>query len=74
MFGQYVLLPRIFDLLDEHIRLNMREHGLFQLTPCLDRLRQEEGFGAVVVKGERFDIGSPESYLQTQVTLSKGRD
>lgn len=70
VFGEYVLAPEIFNYLEEHIRLNMREHGLFQLTSCLDRLRQENGFAGVVIEGERFDIGSPESYRRTIQDLS----
>ena len=44
IFGQYILTPRIFELLGDNIRRNMREKGEFQLTSCMDRLRQEEGF------------------------------
>jgi UTP-glucose-1-phosphate uridylyltransferase/mevalonate kinase len=65
VFGQYVLSPKVFDYLEEHIRLNLRERGEFQLTSCLDRLRQEDGFTACMVKGRRFDIGTPEAYRQT---------
>jgi len=67
VFGQYVLSPKIFDYLEEHISLNMREKGEFQLTSCLDRLRQEDGFDGYVVNGRRFDIGSPDAYRQTLV-------
>ncbi len=65
VFGQYVLSPKVFDFLEEHIRLNMRERGEFQLTSCLDRLRQEEGFRGLVVQGRRFDIGTPDAYRQS---------
>ena len=44
IFGQYVIKPRLFDYLEEHIRNNVRERGEFQLTSALDRLRQEDGF------------------------------
>ena len=64
VFGQYVLKPVIFDYLEENIRHNVRERGEFQLTSCLDRLRQEDGFTGCVIKGRRFDIGLPESYRQ----------
>ena len=67
VFGMYVLDPKIFDYLEENIRHNHREGGEFQLTSCLDRLRQEEGFTGYVVKGKRFDIGLPESYRQTMI-------
>ncbi len=67
IFGQYILTPRIFDLLADNIQRNMREGGSFQLTPSLDKLRQEEGFVGCRVKGRRFDIGQPEAYRQTIV-------
>ncbi|MGE5358774.1 MAG: sugar phosphate nucleotidyltransferase, partial [Bacteroidales bacterium] len=50
VFGQYILEPAVFDYLDEHIRLNMRERGEFQLTSCLDRLRREAGFAGYMVR------------------------
>jgi UTP-glucose-1-phosphate uridylyltransferase/mevalonate kinase len=67
VFGQYVLKPQVFDYLDEHIRLNMRERGEFQLTSCLDRLRREDGFMGLLVRGNRFDIGMPLDYRQTLI-------
>jgi UTP-glucose-1-phosphate uridylyltransferase/mevalonate kinase len=67
VFGQYVLSPRIFEYLEENIRHNLRERGEFQLTSCLDRLRQEEGFSGIVVKGKRFDIGTPDAYRQSLI-------
>lgn len=67
IFGQYVLRPAIFEYLEEHIRHNVRERGEFQLTSCLDRLRQEDGFSGYVVRGRRFDIGLPEAYRQTVI-------
>jgi UTP-glucose-1-phosphate uridylyltransferase/mevalonate kinase len=69
VFGQYVLKPQVFDYLEEHIRLNIRERGEFQLTSCLERLRQEDGFIGYVVKGRRYDIGTPEAYRQTMATF-----
>lgn len=65
IFGQYILTPRIFQLLEENISGNMREGGEFQLTSCLDTLRKEEGFVGCRVQGRRFDIGQPEAYRQT---------
>jgi len=65
IFGLYILKPKIFDFLEEHIRLNIREHGEFQLTSCLDRLRQEDEFIGYLVQGQRFDIGTPEAFRQT---------
>ncbi|TFG88235.1 MAG: GHMP kinase [Gemmatimonadales bacterium] len=67
LFGMYVLKPRIFELLEENIRGNIRQSGEFQLTSCLDELRQEDGFVGFVVQGRRFDIGNPEAYRQTMI-------
>ena len=36
-----------------------------ELRLSLDRLRQEDGFVGHVVEGRRFDIGSPEAYLES---------
>jgi len=71
VFGQYVLTPKVFDFLDEHIRLNLRERGEFQLTSCLDRVRKEEGFVACRVKGQRHDIGNPQAYIETLTAFAK---
>jgi UTP-glucose-1-phosphate uridylyltransferase/mevalonate kinase len=65
VFGQYVIKPELFDLLDTNIKNNVRERGEFQLTSALDRLRQIDGFNGLVVDGRRFDIGIPEHYLET---------
>ena len=65
LFGQYIVKPKLFDFLKEHIENNVREHGEFQLTSTLDRLRQEDGFMGLVMDGKRFDIGRPEEYLET---------
>jgi UTP-glucose-1-phosphate uridylyltransferase/mevalonate kinase len=65
LFGQYIIKPRLFDFLKEHIENNVREQGEFQLTSTLDRLRQEEGFLGLVIDGRCFDIGRPDGYLET---------
>ncbi|MCC5620203.1 UTP--glucose-1-phosphate uridylyltransferase [Nostoc sp. CHAB 5715] len=67
IFGLYLLTPKIFDFLAEHINQNFRERGEFQLTSCLDRLRQEEGMTGYVVKGKCFDTGLPDAYRQTMI-------
>ena len=67
IFGQYILTPDVFEYLEEHITNNVRERGEFQLTSCLDRVRQEHGFTGYIVKGGRFDLGIPEAYRQTVI-------
>ena len=64
LFGMYVLVPKIFDYLEENITHSLRERGEFQLTSCLDKLRKEDNFSGYVVKGRCFDIGVPEAYRQ----------
>jgi len=71
VFGQYLLDPKIFDYLEEHIRLNIRERGEYQLTSCLERLRREEGFVGYVVRGRRFDLGTPSAYRQSLIDFVK---
>jgi len=65
LFGMYVLKPKIFRYLAENIKADNRDKGEFQLTSCLDQLRQEDGFDGFIVDGERFDMGLPEDYRDT---------
>ncbi|MFK0734133.1 MAG: sugar phosphate nucleotidyltransferase [Gloeotrichia echinulata GP01] len=67
VFGLYLLTPKIFEFLEEHINQNFRERGEFQLTSCLDRLRQAEGMIGYVVQGKCFDTGLPDAYRQTMI-------
>lgn len=69
VFGQYIIKPKLFDYLEEHIHNNVRERGEFQLTSALDRLRQEDGFLGLMMEGKRYDIGLPVSYLETLQTF-----
>jgi len=71
VFGQYVIKPELFDLLDSNIKNNVRERGEFQLTGALDRLRQIDGFNGLVIDGQRFDIGIPDYYLKTLQAFSQ---
>lgn len=71
VFGMYVLVPEIFDYLDENITHSLRERGEFQLTSCLDKLRKEDNFSGYIVKGRRFDIGVPEAYRQAMIDYRK---
>ena len=65
IFGQYVLKPRVFDLLEANIKADVRQRGEFELTSVLDELRREDGFAGYIVQGRRFDIGLPDAYLET---------
>ena len=71
VFGQYILKPDIFDILETNITNNLREGGEFQLTGALDRLRQTDGFMGLIIEGQRFDIGIPDYYLETLINFRK---
>jgi UTP-glucose-1-phosphate uridylyltransferase len=71
VFGQYIIKPELFDLLENNIKNNLRERGEFQLTGALDRLRQIDGFNGLVIDGQRFDIGIPDYYLKTLQAFSQ---
>jgi len=62
LIGQYILTSKIFDVLEESIESDSREQGKVELTPCLDKMRREDGFKGYVVKGRSYDIGVPEIY------------
>jgi UTP-glucose-1-phosphate uridylyltransferase len=65
LFGQYILKPRVFDLLRELMESGSREKGEFQLTSALDLLRREESFYGYLMKGSSYDMGTPYNYRQT---------
>lgn len=67
IFGLYALTPTIFDCLEDDINNNVRMKGEFQLTTCLDVLRQREKMTGYVVEGKFFDIGVPDAYLQSLI-------
>ncbi|MEC4803589.1 MAG: sugar phosphate nucleotidyltransferase [Jaaginema sp. PMC 1079.18] len=67
VFGLYVLTPAIFDCLEQNIRQNQRENNEFQLTSCLEQVRQIEGMMGYLVKGRCFDVGLPDVYRQTMI-------
>ncbi|AFY81538.1 UTP--glucose-1-phosphate uridylyltransferase [Oscillatoria acuminata] len=65
VFGIYALTPTIFDFLEANIRNNLREKGEFQLTTCLEQVREAEGMYGYQIKGRCFDTGMPDAYYQT---------
>jgi UTP--glucose-1-phosphate uridylyltransferase len=73
-FGMYVLGAKIFDYLEQHINDNFRERGEFQLTSCLDKLRQSEGITGYIVNGRCFDTGLPGVYRQTLIDFPMSED
>jgi UTP--glucose-1-phosphate uridylyltransferase len=65
-FGMHLLAPSIYEVLDEMIRNNMRDHGEFQLTRAQELLRQREGYLAVeLTQAKRFDFGTPDDFVES---------
>ena len=67
IFGMYVLESDIFNLLEDEIANNQRQKGEFQLTTCLEKLRQQHNAIAYLVKGQYYDTGMPLFYRQTVI-------
>jgi len=67
VFGSYILNPKIFNLLADNIRHDVREKGEYQLTSCLETLREQDEMKGYIVQGRSFDTGLPETYFQTLV-------
>ncbi len=65
IFGMYVLESEIFNLLEAEINNNERLKGEFQLTTCLEKLRQKNNAIAYLVQGQYYDTGMPLFYRQT---------
>lgn len=65
VFGQYILTPEIFDVLDEHIKMKKVENGEYQLTSALDEVSKKNGAYAYIVDGTMYDVGNVQSYVCT---------
>jgi UTP--glucose-1-phosphate uridylyltransferase len=65
-FGMHVLMPGIFDILEEMIRDDVRDNGEFQLTRAQEIQRQREGYLALEMTGaQRFDFGVPDDFVRS---------
>ena len=63
-FGLHLLVPSIYDILEEMIRNDLRDNGEFQLTRAQEIQRQREGYLALEMVGaERFDFGVPDDFV-----------
>lgn len=65
--GRYILMPKIFDLLEKTPRGAGNE---IQLTDAIAALLKEQRVLAYNFKGRRFDCGSKLGYLQAQVEFA----
>jgi len=65
-FGLYILEAPIFNLLGEQAELNARdEKGAFGLTPALEKMRSDSSMMALLVDGNRFDLGTPSQLVNS---------
>ncbi|UJP06116.1 MAG: UTP--glucose-1-phosphate uridylyltransferase GalU [Nitrosomonas sp.] len=65
--GRYILMPRIFKLLEQTQRGAGNE---IQLTDAIAKLLKEESVLGYQFSGKRFDCGSKSGYLQATVELA----
>jgi len=67
IMGRYVLMPEIFEVLEETPPGKNRE---IQLTDALRGLLQRQPIYAYEFEGERYDAGTPLGWLRTIVALA----
>jgi len=71
-YGQYVLTPEVFDVLEYNIANNITTKGEIQLTDALDKVRENTGIRGFVFDGRVFDVGTPDMYRDTILHFGKG--
>ncbi len=65
--GRYILEPKIFDLLDQqHPGIGQE----IQLTDSFNPLMKESGFFGIRFKGQRFDCGTKEGWLEANIAYA----
>ena len=72
VFGQYILTPKVFMLLERNVREYREGGGEIELTSILDEVRVVDGMTGYRVDGKRFDIGIPEEYRKTIMHFGLG--
>lgn len=72
VFGQYVLTPRVFELLGKKIGDDLSESEEYELTDVLKEICVSDGMLGYRVDGWRYDIGIPSAYRDTMVRYGKG--
>jgi UTP--glucose-1-phosphate uridylyltransferase len=71
-FGLHLLSPSIYEVLEQMIRDDVRDHGEFQLTRAQELQRQREGYLALqMTQAKRFDFGLPDDYLQSLLAFRR---
>lgn len=70
ILGRYILMPEIFDYLENQ---ETGAGGEIQLTDALKRLAKDEAMYAYDFKGHRYDIGSKAGFLQANIEFGLRR-
>jgi len=65
VFGNYVLTPEVFDVLEKNIKIGKTSKGEFQLTDALEEVRKQSGMTGYRIDGKAFDLGNPVAYRKT---------
>ena len=65
--GRYIFTPKIFEFLKE---IKRGVGGEYQLTDAINLLCQEEKFFAHKFKGDRFDTGNIQGYLEATIEFA----
>lgn len=71
VFGEYILTPKVFTLLERNVREYRDGGDEIELTRVLDEVRATDGMAGYVVDGKRFDIGIPEEYRKTIMNFGR---
>ncbi len=69
-FGMHVLTPTVFELLDDLVRDDIREHGQIQLSTALNALSKRERYLAVEARGTRYNLGVKFGGTEAQIALA----
>jgi UTP-glucose-1-phosphate uridylyltransferase/mevalonate kinase len=72
VFGEYVLTPEVFNILERNISENSAASSEIQLTDALNEVGKTSGLYGYAADGEMFDVGIPQAYMET-VTKFAGK-
>jgi UTP--glucose-1-phosphate uridylyltransferase len=62
----HALSPSIYDVLEEMIAKDVKQHGEIQLTHAQELQRRREGYCALEIgDGRRFDFGMPRDFVRS---------
>jgi UTP--glucose-1-phosphate uridylyltransferase len=71
ILGRYILMPEIFDVLEN---TEPGKGGEIQLTDALKSLSKEQAIYAYEFEGRRYDVGDKMGYLQATVEMALKRE